>query len=451
MKVFSMQKKIIKIEKLLVNPENPRFEPVDNQAEALELMLSKAGNEVINLARDISHNGLNPSKRLMVIPVKGNKYLPLEGNRRIVAVKILFNPRLVKNEIFREKIQKIKEEATITIPLKVDCVIFTDKTVASHWVNLEHTGKNKGVGVFGWTSEQRQRFIAQYLQKPLSRDVQLIDFAKNNKIKYKKVDASTLDRIASTPYVCKQIGISFPKGVLELTKTKKQVMNNLQRVLDAMSAAEFKVRNVYTADQRKSWIVDVLGMSSKTAKSSAKDSKGEESEAAKKKSDPLDGDWITHGLFQKYTKKNRIKAILKELRDLDPNQKPNVCASSLRVLLELAVYVFLEEKGVIKKLIKEEKDSLANRNKTRKVKIESKKDWSPSLSRMLKHIATSEDLISDPNKRRALSTFIGKKSAEPFLEELNLFIHNPDYEPSPANVFEIWKKLGKPLFRAILS
>lgn len=446
-----MQKKTIDIQKLLVNPENPRFEPVENQAAALELMLSEAGDEVINLARDISLNGLNPSKRLMVIAAKGDKYLPLEGNRRIVALRTLKDPKLVKNKSLKEKIEKIKKESTKKIPGQVECIVFPDKESAVHWVSLEHTGKNKGVGVLKWTRVELQRFLAQITQKPLSRDVQLIDFAKENKLNNRKVDPSTLDRIASTPYVCKQLGISFPKGVLKLTKPKKQVMNGLQRVLDAMSTADFKVRDVYTAAQRETWIVDVLGTNGKTAKSSTESSKKEDEQAAKKKSDPLDGDWITHGLFQKYAKKNRIKAILKELKDLDPNQKPNVCASSLRVLFELAIYVFLEEKGIIKKLIKEEKDSLAKRNKTRKVKVEWKKDWSPSLSKMLKYIATSDDLISDPNKRRALSTFIGKKSTEPFLEELNLFIHNPDYEPSPANVFEIWKKLGKPLFRAILS
>ena len=75
-------RKIIPISQLLINPNNPRFESVENQQVAIETMLNKKGSEIKRLAKDIVTNGLNPSKNLMVLESKNNKFLTLEGNRR---------------------------------------------------------------------------------------------------------------------------------------------------------------------------------------------------------------------------------------------------------------------------------------------------------------------------------------------------------------------------------
>ena len=60
-----MDKRTISVAKLLINTENPRFEAVQNQPEALALMLKEAGKAVLKLAEDIAKPCLNPSKSLM--------------------------------------------------------------------------------------------------------------------------------------------------------------------------------------------------------------------------------------------------------------------------------------------------------------------------------------------------------------------------------------------------
>ena len=103
-----------------------------------------------------------------------------------------------------------------------------------------------------------------------------------------------------------------------------------------------------------------------------------------------------------------------------------------------------------KKLERELLNKCNEENKKRKVKKEWEKDWSPNFQRTLYFMATNESVISDPLERKALKTFIGKKSVEPFLAELNQFAHNPEYEPNEDNVIEIWNKLGKLIFKTIL-
>lgn len=442
-----MTKSKISITKLLVNPENPRFEPVKNQTDAIDLMISKAGTNVFNLAKDIAQHGLNPSKSLMVIPSEGGQFLPLEGNRRVVALKLLHNPEQTTDQRISDKFKELRREFGSQIPGEVDCVVFPDKESAFRWVNLEHTGRNKGVGVLSWDSTQRQRFIAQYAGKKPARSVQLFDFADENKLIRDKVDATTLNRLTSTPLVREHIGIAFPDGLLSLEKSKVQVVKNLRKVFSEMSKDSFKVGDVYTSDKAKTWIKKLLDI---TDKAKNRIVEKEKIEPAKIKGEPLDGDWITGRLYSVYPKQNRVRSILKELKDLNPKSKPNVCATSLRVLLELAVYVFLNENGWIKHIIDQEKAKLEEDKKKGKTKREWEKDWSPNFQYTLNFMATNESVVSNPLERKALKTFISKKSVEPFLAELNQFTHNPGYEPIGDNVIEIWNKLGKLIFKTIL-
>ena len=443
-----MDKRTISVAKLLINTENPRFEAVQNQPEALALMLKEAGKAVLKLAEDIAKHGLNPSKSLIVVEEKGGHFLPVEGNRRVVALKLLHNPELASDKKLSEKFKELKKEYGSQIPNEVECVVFPDKTSAFRWVNLEHTGPNNGVGVLRWNSTQRQRFIALYAGKKLARSVQLFDFADENNLDHDKVDSTTLDRLVATPIVREQVGVNFPEGVLELVKPKGQVVKNLRKIFAEMSKKDFKVGDVYTETQRKTWIKEMLGEAEKSKEPD------EKPKGTITKKEALDGDWINHQLYLAYPKQNRVKAILKELKDIHPKQKPNISAVSLRVLLELSVYILLKEKGHIAAIIKEEKQKLADENKKRieksKTTREWENDWSPSFQRNLDYMSKEESLVADPLERKTLKTFLGKKSVEPFITELNQFIHNPDYEPKPEAVIEIWEKLGKLLFRAIL-
>ena len=45
--------KQIALARLVLNPENDRFEPVINEEEAIEMMLLKLGTKIFNLASDI--------------------------------------------------------------------------------------------------------------------------------------------------------------------------------------------------------------------------------------------------------------------------------------------------------------------------------------------------------------------------------------------------------------
>ncbi|MBK8548081.1 MAG: ParB N-terminal domain-containing protein [Saprospiraceae bacterium] len=82
---------------LHINIENPRFEMVGNQREAIKTMIEDQGEKLAKLAEDITNEGLNPGDPIFVTKheKQPNQYNVLEGNRRVTALKLLENPDLI--------------------------------------------------------------------------------------------------------------------------------------------------------------------------------------------------------------------------------------------------------------------------------------------------------------------------------------------------------------------
>ena len=335
-------RQVIPISNLLVNPGNPRFEPVKNQQEAIELMLDKKGSEIKKLATDIIKNGLNPSKNLIVVKSKNNKFLTLEGNRRVICTMLLNNPNKTTNPDLREFFQNLRHDYSNKIPANISCIVFENEDDAHRWILFEHTGLNQGIGVLPWDPEQKDRFL-----KKFSRSISIFDFADDNDISRRDVDPTNLGRLISTPYVCDNIGIAFSEGQLKLVKTNAEVKKNLNKIFTVMSENDFKVRDIYTKEHREQWIDDVIGSTSKpTMKTkTTSTSKG----TAKKSTKSLDKKHLIPQDCDLRIKPSKINNVFLELRDkliLDGSKgTPNAVGVLFRVFLELSIDHYLEKKG----------------------------------------------------------------------------------------------------------
>lgn len=105
--------KTIKLTSLFVNTENYRFEPLSSQKEAIDKMVEDQGDKLYSLVDDIVTNGLSPVDLIIVTPNEdNNKYIVLEGNRRITSLKLLNNPTLIDDKYIslRKKFQKLQKE-----------------------------------------------------------------------------------------------------------------------------------------------------------------------------------------------------------------------------------------------------------------------------------------------------------------------------------------------------
>lgn len=91
MGVQKYEYKQINVTELLLNPENPQFNPVKHQTEAISAMVEDQKEKLSTLAEHIIDNGLNPTDIILVRPFQ-KQWLVLEGNRRVTALKLVNEP-----------------------------------------------------------------------------------------------------------------------------------------------------------------------------------------------------------------------------------------------------------------------------------------------------------------------------------------------------------------------
>lgn len=110
--------KSIRLTYLFVNTENYRFEPLTSQKEAIDKMIEDQGEKLYNLASDIMEFGLSPVDLIQVtLSGEENKYIVLEGNRRVTSLKLLNNPSLIgdNNIGLRKKFLKLQKDNKVLI------------------------------------------------------------------------------------------------------------------------------------------------------------------------------------------------------------------------------------------------------------------------------------------------------------------------------------------------
>ena len=153
---------LIDVDKLLIDTQNPRLdENTESQIDAIKAIAVDQKEKIYNLGHDIVNHGINPSDFLIVTPNQNKKFIVLEGNRRLATLKILENPNIIDSTITKSLLNKIKKLHLeyIKNPIaKLQCTIFKNREEADHWIELRHTGENKGAGIVDWGATEKARF-----------------------------------------------------------------------------------------------------------------------------------------------------------------------------------------------------------------------------------------------------------------------------------------------------
>ena len=146
----------LSIDDLLLDLKNPRFDGLANQREALEKIVFSQGRKLVNLADDIATEGLSPAHRMLVVKAKDKKYIVIDGNRRVAALKIMVNPAVLDGmeEVGDSTKKQLKAIAKTFDRTSVEPIeaYLVDEQEARHWIEAIHTGENegRGGGELGW-------------------------------------------------------------------------------------------------------------------------------------------------------------------------------------------------------------------------------------------------------------------------------------------------------------
>src|SRR6266567_2207320 len=173
----------LEVNQILLDPINPRHDPLQPQVELIKAMIDSQKEKVVKLAEDIITAGLNPSDVITVIPhdSEKDKFIVVEGNRRITALKLLNSPTLCHDVALRRRFELLHQAYTRNPISKIKCILYPDRDSANHWISLKHTGQNAGVGTVDWYATEVKRFQAQGQNKKESIGLQVMNFVLKNR------------------------------------------------------------------------------------------------------------------------------------------------------------------------------------------------------------------------------------------------------------------------------
>jgi transposase-like protein len=149
---------------IVLDRENPRInvESSDKESDIMRKLILY--EEVQDLARKISQNGLLPGERIIVVQERG-QWIVLEGNRRMCACKLLLSPNLVPTE-FRKTFPKLATATEIARIQKVEADVAPDRRAAEPVLTLRHTES----GVRKWKPVARMRRVRRLLDEGFTVD-----------------------------------------------------------------------------------------------------------------------------------------------------------------------------------------------------------------------------------------------------------------------------------------
>lgn len=450
-----MKTKIIKVTNLFLDLDNFRFEHQSSQLEAINKMVGKHKDDLYRLAVDILENGLNPTDMPLVVKSQDgdNKFVVMEGNRRVTTLKILLNPDLIddKHLSLKKKFVKLVAENESSLIHSVECGVCESTDEAYLWIERKHANGLHGIGTEQWTSIQKQRFDVATKGKTsmalqvinMLQDSSAVDDDFKNRLGTLKV--TNLQRLLADPDVRETLGISLQKGRLTSDVKKEVVTKALTEIVTDMLTDDFKVAKIYNKKDRKKYMHDMFGerespnsiVNKTTRWDFTTNSVEQEAEAEKRsKSTPVPNVKPRVTLVPKklkiYIADDRIAKIFHEMRGLIVKNYANTVAVMFRIFLEMSVDVYIETF----KLLKEGQLTSSTSGKTLRQKLQT----------VIEHLKTSKVANRDLTKGMEFAMSNNNSPLSP--ETMNSYVHNYRFSPMPDSLISEWDNV-QPFFECL--
>lgn len=455
----------VKIADLLLNPNNPRFNPVKYQTETILSMIDDQGDKLVVLAEHIINHGLNPTDVILVCPYE-KQLLVLEGNRRVTALKLVNEPDLIPDELskLKKEFQRLNSIVDNSLLDSITCVVAKDAEQGKEWIRLKHTGENEGAGTVRWDGQQTSRFNSQTSGIVDARIVFLDELRGLREVpaEYKErfhlIKKTNFDRLTKDPDVRELLGIDVIDNKLVLING---VNSYLLEVLYDLIFADLSVGKIYSKEDRKNYLLKIVERveakegSGRTDSSKPKQSGGEEdssaphasgksgAEGARSKSAESEhgtgGDSAAEGMGTVAKGKGypinrkalvpqqhrltithaRIAKIFNELKTLDTEAYPNAVSVLLRVFIELSADCYITTHAI--------SDATVDSKLSRKIEA-------VASDLEVKKILTKYELRA---ARQMASGNMENSSVKTF----HSYVHNKDLTPSATDLKAAWDDL----------
>lgn len=254
--------RIIPLDMIKLDQENVRFgnDVALNQREAIKLMLSNPDDakKILRLAEHIVENGLDPTELQLVTPDEDGNFIVLEGNRRLTALKLLQRPDLCPSDRGYKGFAKAHSQLVNGIPENLQCSVVQNRAAGDLWIELKHTGENRGVGRVGWDSDIRdERRARQTGIESIGRQVRnLVNdnqhiFSAKAALDVMEVDVTTLTRIFASSLGQSTFRLKVENKTLVPQLPLEHIAPSLEFLLDMFVSHGYNVNDVRKYENQK--------------------------------------------------------------------------------------------------------------------------------------------------------------------------------------------------------
>jgi hypothetical protein len=353
----------LRVEHLVLDNDNPRITHSDSQHQALQKVVKDQKTKLVRLAESIVEHGLSPIERLMVMQVSDSpkRYIALEGNRRVAALRLLTNPAAMTGIDMPDGVQRpIERLAAIFDKSKVepiDCFEVGSRQEGRYWIELRHNGEDEGRGVVAWKPIVAARFRDK---EPAIQALDMVlehgGFSEDEAEAIREgFNLTTFRRLIESRDVRAMIGLTVKDKQLHTTLPGAEVLKPLKKMVVDVANKDVDSRTHNKTEQLVNYVSgfarsDKPDLSKVGAERPIEGIQKSEFAAATKKAATRRTTTaerrqvVPKGCSLNVTN-NRIGEIYRELRTLKIIDARNAIAVLLRVFLEMSVDHFLEKHG----------------------------------------------------------------------------------------------------------
>lgn len=358
----------LNLDELQLDLNNPRFDGLANQREALQKIVQSQGSKLVNLAEDIVASGMSPAHRMLVVKATGKGaagFIVMDGNRRLAALRVLANPVVLEGlsgvgDLTAQKLRKLAKDFTLDDVQPLDVFVCRNESEARHWIEAIHTGENDGRGVVDWDGIATARYRGK------NTSLKALDFVKaagkltaDELALLERFPITNLDRLLGTPEIRERLGLTLEGGDLMSDLPEAELLRPLKKVVIDIASKAVTVGRIKSRDDRlkyvnslKSFLPDLskrTGTAEPLDRLAAHAHAKSHGKATPAKARSLLGrKALIPGQTQTPLNINdqKLQQMCKELRKLPLDAYPVSVAASFRVFLELS----LDHYGAEKKL-----------------------------------------------------------------------------------------------------
>ena len=441
--------KRISLNKILLDTDNIRLDLGGKITQELLIADLFNNEQAMEMVTSIVKNGVFPDEQPDVIK-QGSKYVVVEGNRRVAALKAIQKPSCAP-KIFAEKISKLKPLPRIP---SINVVVAPSRQAVQKLIASKHTKNTRRAwkplrqAYFyktlldskkeKWTIQKLQEEFAVHDISKFIRMLEMHKIAKSLEYRTDEIAAkvhdersfsiTTLERVYNNQKVQAALGLEFkPDGRLTITANQKQFSGIYQRIVQDIAMGNEDSRSLNKDDKIEVYLNSIIEKPVRKTKKPITTKSFHEKPAPNKGATKARSARKPKGLIPSYVSFRlncgSLRFVFDELRRIPVEAFPNAAHDLMRSFLECSLVEYLKQRNLYNKVRKHSKHN-------------------PTLGEMLAFLEKSNE-IEDETVKQIARKVKADWHKDYSLERLNMVNHSEGYSSDEKTVRNAWANIEK--------